>query len=347
MEKQAGVCTKSIPGLEVRLFISCLRCRFVDGNITITSTDLVDYTALYRKRHETLFRHDYLARHSGGPEDAALGELKSQLAEIEAKLKPLEERIRQVDLVMVVPKRADLISINSEINQHSREELDAALKSRSGPVFELLKKRADITRQNYERREEIARLTILLNMLPRTQAEALRTVVESNALQEVTIAALASEQQQEMVTLLGRLGVPAFAAEGLLSLDKKKADDINALRWVEEIPKSVGGAVGSNGSALWVPKDRMTEWEENEKHLSEIGRKIQTKLAKSQADGLGEEEQKEFESLQSLYLELRTRRHAIANVKGPLCVSLPKSEKPPVRADVPTIDLGPGSQPAA
>ncbi|VVB56863.1 Uncharacterised protein [uncultured archaeon] len=319
----------------------------MDGPITITSNDIVDYTVLYRKRHETIFRHDYMARHSAGKDDPAIGALKTQLGEVEAKLKPLEERIRQVDLVMVVPKRADLISINAEINQHSREELDAALKSRSGAVYELLRKRADITKSNYERREEIARLTILLNMLPRTQAENLRTVVESSAAQDVTLAALTAEQQQEMVTLLGRLGVSAFVSEGLLSRDKKKADDLNCLAWTEEIPKTIGGGAGSNSAALWVPKDRMAEWEENEKHLADIGRKIQTKLAKSQADGLNDDEQKEFESLQKLYLELRTRRHSIANVKGPICVSLPKADRPPVHAPLPTIDLGPGSAPAA
>ncbi len=319
----------------------------VDGTITITSSDLVDYTVLYRKRHETLFRHDYLARHAVGTNDPALGALQNQLKEVETKLKPLEERIRQVDLVMVVPHRANLISVNAEINQHSREEMDAALKNRSGPVFELLRKRADITKLNYERREEIARLTILLNMLPRTQAEALRTLIESNAAQEVTVSTFTPEQQQETVTLLGRLGIMAFISEGLLSLDKKKADDLNVLRWVEEIPKTLTGGAASNGAALWVPKDRMAEWEENEKHLSDIGRKIQTKLAKSQADGLGEEEQKEFESFQHLYLELRTRRHSIANVKGPICVNLPKSDRPPVKAALPTIDLGPGSAPGA
>ena len=315
----------------------------VDGPITITSNDLVDYTILYRKRHETLFRHDYMARHSAGKDDPALGALKSQLGEVEAKLRPLEERIRQVDLVMVVPRRADLIAINAEINQHSREEMDAALKSRSGAVFDLLRKRADITKQNYERREEIARLTILLNMLPRTQAEGLHTLIESNAVQEVSVASLAGEQQQEMVTLLGRLGVMAFVSDGLLTLDKKKADDLNCLAWLEEVPKTMGSGASSNSAPFWVPKDRLAEWEENEKHLAEIGRKIQTKLAKSQADGLNDDEQKEFESFQNLYLELRTRRHSIANVKGPICVSLPKADRPPVHAALPTIDLGPGS----
>jgi len=322
-------------------FIPCLRCGCVDGPITITSTDLVDYTILYRKRHETVFRRDYLARHSTQPAaDPALGALENQLKDIEAKLKPLEERLRQVDLVMVIPKRADLIALNAEINQHPRDQLDAALKSRSGPIFELLKKRADITRLNYERREEIGRLTILLNTLPRPQAEALRTMVESNAMSDVTISSLNDEQQSEVVTLLGRLGMVAFIADGLLTLDKKKVEGQPGRSYLPEVAKSTNGG-GNANTVYWVPTDKQAEWDENEKHLTELGRKIQGSLAKSQADGLNETEQKEFESFQNLYLELRSRRNAIANVRGPIMVNMPKSEKPPVRAGVPTIDLGP------
>ena len=46
---------------------------------------------------------------------------------IDAKLKPLEERLRQVDLVMVIPKRADLISLNAAVNQHEHEAVDHKL----------------------------------------------------------------------------------------------------------------------------------------------------------------------------------------------------------------------------
>ncbi len=312
----------------------------MDAPIVITSSELADYTVLYRKQKETIFRRDFLARHGSGPQDPAVLALNTQLSDVESRLKPIEERIRQVDLVMVVPKRADLISINAEINQHSREALDTALKSRAGPVFELLRKRAEITKQNYERREEIARLTILLNMLPRPEAESLRTLVESNSMHEVTIASLTGGQQQEMVTLLGRLNVMAFVSDNLLTLDKKKVDSRDFLSWPGEVSMSVGNS-GSPGMLFWVNKNKLNEWEENEKHMTEVGRKIQMKLAQSQAASLNETEQKEFESLQQIYLELRNRRLSIAGARQAMSVSLPKVDKPPERAGVPTIDLGP------
>jgi hypothetical protein len=165
-------------------------------------------------------------------------------------------------------------------------------------------------------------------------------VVESNALQDVTISTLSEEHQAEVVTLLGRLGMVAYIANGLLTLDKKKVEGSPSRSYLPEVAKSTNSG-GNANTVYWIPSDKMGEWDENEKHLSELGRKIQTCLAKSQADKLSDDEQKEFESLQTLYLELRMRRNLIANVRGPLMVEMPKSEKPPVRAGVPTIDLGP------
>ena len=40
---------------------------------------------------------------------------------------------------------------------------------------------------------------------------------------DVTVASLGAEQQQELVTLLGRLNVMAYVSGNLLTLEKKKS----------------------------------------------------------------------------------------------------------------------------
>lgn len=310
----------------------------VDAPIVITSSDLVDFTVFTRKRHETSFRRDFLIRHGARPEEPHVAALATMLNEVGEKLRPLEDKLRQIDLITILPHRADILSLTAEINQFSREQLDAALQSRSGPIFDLLKKRGALTRANYERREEIARLTILLNTLPRPEAERLRTLVESNSATEVTVSSLAEEQQQDMVNLMGRMGIVAFISSGLLTLDKKKVDGLTFLSWPGELFRPLGGP---NGPAGWVPRDKLPEWEENETHLAGISRKIQQRMAQRQANGLSDEEQKEFEAMQQLYLELRGRRQTLADIRPPTSVSLGKIERSRAREELAQIDLGP------
>lgn len=308
----------------------------MDAPIILTSSDLVDHTVLSRKRHETLFRRDFLIRNGAKPDEPHVAALTNQLHEVESKLKPLEDKLHQVDLLTVIPHRADVLALTAEINQLGRESLDLALKTKTGSVYELLKKRAAMTRMNFERREEIARLTILLNLMPRPEAESLRTLIESNSGNEASVSALPDEQQQELVNLLGRLGVLAFISSGSLTLDKKKVDGLSFRSWVGEVPCQI-----PNQGMVWITKDQVPSWEENEKHLAQVSRKIQALMAQRQAEPLSEEQSKEFDSLQRLYLELRARRQSISNASAPLSVSLSKSDRPHRREDLPVMDLGP------
>jgi hypothetical protein len=312
----------------------------VETTIILTSSDLVDHTVLSRKKTETVFRRDFLIRHGAKPEEPHVAALVTMLAELEGKLKPLEDKLRTVDLLTLVPHRAQLLSLAAEVNQHSREQLDEALKTKSGPVYELLKQRAAITRANYDRREEIARLTILLNTLPRHEAERLRTIIESGTNDEVSVSTLANEQQQELVNLLGRVGLVAFISNNQLTLDKKKVDGLQFLSWAGEIPKPLQGSQTTG----WVSKDQLTNWDENEKHIAEVSRKIQMMMAQSQANKLDDAQQKEFDALQTLYLELRARRQTLAHVTPPISVTLPPSHKSPAPhtpGEIPSLDLGP------
>ncbi len=313
----------------------------METTIVLTSSDLADYTVLTRKKTETIFRRDFLLRHGAKPEEPHVSALANMLSELESKLKPLEDKLRTVDLLTLVPRRAQLLSLAAEINQHSREQLDEALRTKSGPVYELLRQRAALTRANFDRREEIARLTILLNTLSRPEAERLRTVIESSTSDEVPVSALTPDQQQELVNLLGRVGLVAFISNNSLTLDKKKVDGLQFLSWVGELPKVIHGQ-----QTGWVSKDQLANWDENETHMNEVSRKIQQMMAQSQAGKLDDEQQKAFDALQTLYLELRARRQTLAHITAPISVSLPPSAaKPhaPTPGELPTLDMGPSA----
>lgn len=313
----------------------------MDTTIVITSSDLADYTTLSRKRQENIFRREFMVRKGAKPEDDPIKAIDTVIKEVEARLGPVEEKLKHVDLLTIVPRRADILAATAEINKHSKADLDEALQKKGGPVYELLRKRAALTRVNYERREDIARLTILLNLLPRPQAESFRTLIESSGQDEVDVSGLTEAQQQEAITLLGRLGMVAYATAGKLTLNRSKVDGLQYLSYTGEVARTVGS------QTFWVPQAKQAEWDENEKHLGDVSRKIQLHMAKRQAGGLSEEEHKEFEHLQGLYLELRNRRNAICAPQTALNVSLPRvEERKAPRGEVPAIDFGPTPPPA-
>lgn len=313
----------------------------MDETIIITSADLSEHAMLLRKKTETAFRINFLLRKGSSEQDSHVQSLKKQLTEVEDMLGPISKKIEKVDILTVVPNRRDIDELTSKIENYSKEQLDEAMKSKSGDVYELLKKRAVYTKSNYENKETVARLTILLNKLARSQSQILKNVIEAGAEDDVDLSSINEAQRQDLVTMLGRIGKVAYVTDGRLTLDKKKVDGIEYLSWPGEIKKTVC-AKGEAAKVLWIPKERDERWEENEKELAEVARKIQIMITKRQAIELDEDQQNEFENLQKRYIELRRMRNNLASQDEKISVSL--NEKSEVRRDigeVEKIDLGP------
>jgi len=293
----------------------------VEETVVISSADLVEHVNLSRKKTEAQFRREFLIRKGALESDEHVQALKKQLDEIETKFGTVASKISKVDILTVVPNREEITSITNEIEQHPKEKLDEALKTKNGDVYELLKKRAAYTKNNYENREQIARLTILLNMLPRKEAENLRNIMEARANEVVDVSSLESARQKDMVDLMGRVGVCAYIASGRLSLEKIAEEQ--ALSWPQEVEKKysdVGGII----KTAWVRKDLEAQWDQNEQKISELSRKIQICMTKSHADPLSDSQQIEFEAMQKEYIQLRQMREELGSKDEHFSVALPR-----------------------
>jgi len=207
--------------------------------ISITSQDLAEHANLIRKRNEAEFRKDFLLRKGAKEGEEHIIALSKQVEEIEARLAPVEEKLKKVDIITVVPNRAEITALTAEVGQHPKEKLDEALKSKKGEVYELLKKRAAYTKANYENREQIARLVILINSLARKEAQNMKAIVESNASEVVDVSSLAEGQRQDLINTLGRIGVYVYISGGKLNLDKKKLSGPEMISWAGEVQKKV------------------------------------------------------------------------------------------------------------
>ncbi|MCX8196796.1 MAG: hypothetical protein N3G80_00555 [Candidatus Micrarchaeota archaeon] len=272
-----------------------------ERTIIISSRELVDYTVLSRKKNELLFKKDLLMRSGAKEGDLHLKTIQEELKSVEEKLAPIAEKLEIADMVTLVPNRKEIEEYTRQINSHSRAELEQAVRTKSGSLYELMKKRAEIVKRNYEKREEIARLTIFLNTIPRKEAEALRQIIEENEGPDVDVSFLPKEKQQELVNLAARLGRNCMIVSGSFSLDKKKAD-FAELRPTDEVQRNIGGKI------VWVEASKAGEFDANEKLIGELLAKIQAKAAEKQARELSEEESVYFEKIQKDYLEALKKR---------------------------------------
>ncbi|MCX8198243.1 MAG: hypothetical protein N3F07_03585 [Candidatus Micrarchaeota archaeon] len=272
-----------------------------ERTIIISSRELVDHAVLTRKRNELQFKRDLLAKSGAKDGDLHLKAIDEEIASVESKLSPIGKKLAAADMLTLVPARKEIAELTQKINGFSRSELEQAVKSKSGEAYELMKKRAALTKSNYERREDIARLTILLNTLPRKDGEALRSLIEENSGPDVDVSFLPKEKQQELVNLASRLGRQCCVFAGSFSLDKKKVDGAE-LKPADEVRRTVGGRT------VWVDAKRLAEFEENERLIAQLLAKIQAKAAEKQSRKLTEEEAVYFEKIQSDYLSALQKR---------------------------------------
>ncbi|MEM4348546.1 MAG: hypothetical protein QXN37_03180 [Candidatus Anstonellaceae archaeon] len=276
-----------------------------ERTIVISSRELVEHAVLSRKKNELLFKKDLLLRSGAKPEDLHLKAIEEEIAAVEQKLLPIAEKLEAADMIDVVPNRKEIEEYTQQINNYSRAELEQAIKTKSGYLYELMKKRAAFVKNNFEKREDVAKLTILLNTMPRREAEALRQIIENNEGAEVDVSFLPREKQQELVNLAARLGRNCVIVAGNFTLDKKKFD-FAELRPADEVQRSIGNRT------VWIDASKAEEFDENEKRIAQLLAKIQAKTAEKQARKLTEEEIVYFEKIQQDYLEALKKRNELA-----------------------------------
>lgn len=276
-----------------------------DRTIIISSRELVDHAVLTRKRHELEFKRDFLLKTGAKPGDLHLKAIEDELYLVGEKLHPIAEKLSVADMITVVPNRKEITEFSGRINQFSREQLDSAIRSKSGEAYELMKKRAVLVKNNFERKEDIARITILLNTAPRKEAESLQKIIEDGEGADAEVSFFPRETQQELVNLASRIGRQCCVIAGTMSIDKKKVDSAQ-VKPDDEILKSV------SGKRVWVKADKVMEFEENERHISSLLGKMQAKNAEKQARELTEEETVFLEKLQSDYLVAKAKRAELA-----------------------------------
>lgn len=278
-----------------------------ERTVIISSRDIVEHTVLARKRSELSFKRDFLLRSGAKDGDLHLKAMDEELAAVEDKLRPIGEKLSAADMITVIPNRKEIGEFTEKINHYARGELDLAIKEKKGDAYGLMKQRAALVKNNFERREDIARLTILLNSVPRRDGESLRQLVEEGAGQDADVSFMPKERQQELVNLSARLGRECCIYAGSFSIDKKKAD-MAELKSANEVERVITG-----GRHVWVDDSKLIEFDDNEKKIARLLSSIQAKGAEKTARSLSDEESVNFDKSQTEYLEALSRRAQLVN----------------------------------
>ncbi|MEM4137079.1 MAG: hypothetical protein QXV64_00325 [Candidatus Anstonellaceae archaeon] len=299
----------------------------MEETIFFSSAELVQYTVLYKQKKELIFKRDFLLSKGFSPSSEAIIALNKELEEVEQALRPLDEKIKKLDLILIVPNKVEIDTLSAEISQYSKNMLTEALEKKTGKIYELLAKRAKFLKENYANKECIAKIILLSNMLPRKEAEKLALVLEANVYDTIDVSSLSDYHKDELIKNLRRLKLSATISNNLLVI-KNQSEESESLTQ-EQVYK----IFPETKKQVWILKENEQKWEELNKKLMEISGKLQILLTRSQAEKLSDEELEAFDYFQKQYLEIKKELNSmVVESETPLTVSFLKhaqKENPP------------------
>ncbi|MEK6978774.1 MAG: hypothetical protein AABW86_01000 [Candidatus Micrarchaeota archaeon] len=256
--------------------------------IIITPRDIARIVELNKQRAELIFRKSYA-------NNASLNvTIDKELSIIEASLSSFNEKLKKARMELVFPNGELISGLSVQIDKHSHSAIAEALKTRSGELYSLLEQRGKLTKRNYEAREEIGKLNILLQHVGSRNREHIVKAIVCGAIaeEETTISfdGIDSKSQKALCVLLKRVGLGAL---------------VNGAKTPDEVEVTVANR------KLWVPPDAVEAISKNEQKMFELQKSIQLKNAERQIKVFSEEEELAFASAQKQYLELLKEKDAL------------------------------------
>jgi hypothetical protein len=272
----------------------------------LTAREIGAYIELRKKVAEEEYKLNYI-QSSAGDHSALIEELEGELRENRSKMKVIEGKMEGRNLSLIVPNQKKIEEIGEMVARLPQEEVQQAMRSREGDVYLYLAERGKIIRRNIENKNEIGKLNILLCGAGEGQRACVAEALIKGEPGERR-ADFSDEGGKKMVRLLNRVGVRCSSGGGKLV---RSNDDLDETRVVV------------NNEYFWIPKSKAAEFTENEKLLASVSVRLQVKNAEMQAITFNDAQYKEFQELQSEYMEhLKARRQVIGKEEEELSISM-------------------------
>ncbi len=287
--------------------------------MTITQTDLVDYSSLSRRLGELTFKRDYLLQNGAEQRDAHIRALNSSIDVAKVNLIPLEMKIKSAGILTVMLHRTTIDELSDSINSHTLVEMMQAARSKQGELYDKMKKRGKLTKENYEKREELANLILILNSMPQVDAEEIKDTIETFSASDdwsVDVSSMQTEKQKRLIQVLNRLEFTSCIKNGRIIKGVTQGE--RTINWNPETQRQI------HNRGIWISNLLIEHFDQNEDKLIDVTRGIQAMTAERQVKVFEPEEENRFEELQREYLVCINKREKF--IQGEDASDLPKIE---------------------
>ncbi|MDO8553483.1 MAG: hypothetical protein Q7S22_01645 [Candidatus Micrarchaeota archaeon] len=250
----------------------------------ISFYDIAKLIELNKEKAELQFKLTYALANKDSISKETLLNLETLSTNVSSSLSVLLAKLQSAGVLIALPNENAINELSAQINAFSPTDIISAVKTKSGPLYELMGKRAVFVKKNYESRENIGKLLILIAKISKTNPDlSVKILAAIRSGQELT----SLDQDSLNPTDKGYLG-KLFHRIGILLPDYK---DLEV-------------SIPLNHRIVWIDKQSSTELILNFDKIKSLSTKIQLRNAERQVQIFDDVKEKEFTDLQHEYLKL-------------------------------------------
>ncbi|MBI5228286.1 hypothetical protein HY988_06865 [Candidatus Micrarchaeota archaeon] len=197
---------------------------------------------------------------------------------------------------IIYPFQKELLGIENKLKETPAEVILNELRSKSGPAYLLLIRRAQIIKSNNNNRFEIAKLSIAIAKLPKEKRELVANIARTGKVEQSIDLTGEGTNIANISRFINRCGINCTISENLLMASSD--DPANSPSPSKEVPLTLGN------KKIWLDGEKKKQMDENLDKIKKLNPLIQLKNAERHVRSFNDAEEKEYVSIQHQYLEL-------------------------------------------
>lgn len=257
--------------------------------VVITQSEVIRYIELIKQRHECEFRIAYLIEDKK-TDDKAAADLKS----ISQQTEKLMEKFGQANFKAALVSGAKIIELKDKLKKCKKEDTKNALKNKNDAIYELMVAFNKLLKQNFEKREDIAKLNIFVNNLTNNERELVLNIIETCIVTARLSLNCSKPMKANIVKFMNRIGINVSLEGEVIGIAER------------HIPYEV--CVTTPSKRVWVSLENAEKVKTNLQTIQLLSARLQVINAERQLKQFPAEREQEFVSLQEKYLILLKER---------------------------------------